>query len=65
MLEGLIQEKDFFCPCCGENISMLLELGHGGQHYVEDCEICCSPIDISYQIDDNGLADFCARPAQA
>lgn len=43
---------------------MLLELGHGGQRYIEDCEICCNPITISYQVDDIGLADFLAKPAQ-
>lgn len=64
MIEILIEEKDFMCPCCGTIISMLFELGHGGQRYIEDCEICCNPITISYQVDDIGLADFDARPAQ-
>jgi len=43
---------------------MLLELGHGEQQYVEDCEICCNPVNISYRVDDLGLADFEASPAQ-
>ncbi len=65
MTEVLIKEKDFMCPCCGSIISMLLELGHGAQHYVEDCEVCCNPINISYQVDDLALADFYACPAQS
>ncbi len=52
------------CPCCGSTISMLLELGHGSQRYVEDCEVCCSPISVSYQVDETGIADFDARPAE-
>lgn len=65
MVEVLIEEKDFMCPCCGTIISMLLELGHGGQRYIEDCEICCSPITISYQVDDIGLSDFLVKPAHS
>lgn len=65
MPDVLIEEKQFLCPCCGSVISMLLELGHGGQRYVEDCEVCCNPVTISYQVDENGLADFDASPAQS
>ena len=35
---------------------MLLEELYGAQVYVEDCEVCCNPIQISYQInEDEGI----------
>ena len=46
-------EQFFTCPYCGQTISMLLEELYGAQIYVEDCEVCCNPIQISYEINDD------------
>lgn len=44
---------------------MLLDLSAGGQNYVEDCEVCCNPINIAYEADDDGaLIGFSAAPLQ-
>lgn len=51
-------EHYFICPNCWEKISMVLDLSEGAQSYVEDCEVCCRPIEISYTADKNGLIDF-------
>ena len=40
-------EHFFQCPYCWENISMLFDPSIGKQTYIEDCEICCNPIEIS------------------
>lgn len=45
------REVFFRCPYCFEQISMLFELYHGDQQYIEDCEVCCAPILIKYHID--------------
>jgi hypothetical protein len=31
------------------------------QTYVEDCEVCCKPIEISYSVQDDALAGFNAK----
>lgn len=44
---------------------MLLELSGGNQNYVEDCEVCCNPITISYEVDEDGaLSSFDASPQE-
>jgi hypothetical protein len=48
-------ENFFYCPYCGEKISMILESLYGGQSYIEDCEVCCRPIEISYKVEDNQI----------
>ena len=53
----------FACPHCGERISMLLDLSAGGQDYVEDCEVCCRPIEIGFRTEDGRVVSFTARPA--
>ncbi len=54
-------EHAFYCPYCGEEISMVLDLSVRRQTYVEDCEVCCRPIEISYCIEDDALVRFAAN----
>lgn len=61
--EGGTTRKQFTCPHCGERVSMLLDLSAGSQSYIEDCEVCCNPIEISYQVEDGRAVSFEARVA--
>ena len=54
-------EHFFQCPYCWEEISMLLDASITNQTYIEDCEVCCNPIEISPQFNDNELIAFEAR----
>jgi transcription elongation factor Elf1 len=54
-------EHTFMCPYCGEEISMVLDLSVPRQVYIEDCEVCCSPIEISYSAEDDELTSFIAK----
>lgn len=40
---------------------MVLDLSVNRQTYVEDCEVCCHPIEISYTVEKEELATFAAR----
>jgi hypothetical protein len=51
-------EHGFQCPWCGQSITMLLDLSAAEQTYVEDCEVCCRPIEIHYQTDEGELRAF-------
>ena len=42
-----MEEHFFQCPYCWEEISMLLDPSIQRQTYVEDCEVCCNPIEIT------------------
>jgi len=54
-------EHFFQCPYCWEEISMLLDSSISNQTYVEDCEVCCNPIEITSQFAENQLEGFAAR----
>lgn len=54
-------EHFFQCPYCWEEISMLLDASVNSQTYVEDCEVCCNPIEVAPQFQDNELVGFEAR----
>jgi len=40
---------------------MVLDLSVRSQTYVEDCEVCCCPIEITYRGKDAALASFSAK----
>lgn len=54
-------EHSFTCPFCGADISMVLDLSVHRDTYVEDCEVCCNPLEIRYTVEDEALVDFEAR----
>jgi hypothetical protein len=56
-----MEEHPFICPYCGQCISMMLDLGVRAQSYIEDCEVCCRPIEISYQVAANRVIQFNAQ----
>ena len=51
-------EKFFNCPHCGTIISVLLDLSIPNQEYTEDCEVCCRPIEIRYEVGVDGEIDY-------
>ncbi|MEN8788164.1 MAG: CPXCG motif-containing cysteine-rich protein [Flavobacteriaceae bacterium] len=51
-------EHFFQCPYCWEEISMLLDPSLAKQSYVEDCEVCCNPIEIRVHFTDSELTAF-------
>lgn len=42
------------CPYCGEPIELLLDGSAGDQSYVEDCPVCCRPINVRVDVDGEG-----------
>ena len=52
------QEHFFQCPYCWEEISMLLDSSLGQTEYIEDCEVCCNPIEVHPTFEDDMLISF-------
>ena len=48
-------EHFFQCPYCWEEISMLLDSSVSKQTYIEDCEVCCNPIELTPEFFDNEM----------
>ena len=40
---------------------MVLDMSVTTQTYVEDCEVCCNPIEVRYVAEDGAIVDFRAR----
>ena len=51
-------EHFFQCPYCWEEISFLLDSSISSNEYIEDCEICCNPIETSVKFQNEVLTSF-------
>ena len=52
--DGVEPIVDLMCPYCGEALNIQLDLSAGSQSYVEDCQVCCQPIQIAVQVNEEG-----------
>lgn len=50
----LLDMQDVECPYCGEVISLTLDASAGSQRYIEDCHVCCRPINVKLDVDSDG-----------
>jgi hypothetical protein len=50
-------EVEVSCPSCGEPVTLWVD-GDGGsrQTYVEDCVVCCRPMQVRVLVDEDGDA---------
>ena len=42
------------CPYCGEAFDTTVDLSAGSFNYIEDCQVCCQPIELAGEVDDAG-----------
>ena len=57
-------EQSFTCPYCWQTISILLDLSVESQNFIQDCEVCCHPIQFNYSAENGTLIEFSAVKAQ-
>ena len=44
-----MEEHFYQCPYCWEQVSLLVDVSQSSQTYIEDCEVCCNPIQFHIQ----------------
>ena len=42
----MLESQDIQCPYCGEFIEVLIDCSVEDQAYIEDCQVCCCPINF-------------------
>jgi len=43
----------YHCPYCGEAIETLIDTSQGNQQTIEDCSVCCRPIELLIDLDED------------
>lgn len=52
----MLPSVEIQCPYCGERFEILVDDSAGAQQYIEDCQVCCSPMNIAVGFDEDGEA---------
>lgn len=53
-------EYPYNCPYCNASVTALLDPSVLSQEYIEDCEVCCQPIQIKYTLEAGEISFFTA-----
>ncbi len=54
-MTSLLPERRVYCPFCGEPITIVVDPSAGSQSYVEDCQVCCQPMQVRVEAADGEL----------
>ncbi len=46
-MKAAVVESRVNCPYCGESITLVVDCSIEEQDYIEDCFVCCRPINIT------------------
>ncbi len=58
---SLLETVQIECPYCGERIDLVIDRSVGSQEYIEDCQVCCKPINLSIAVGEDGEPIISAR----
>jgi hypothetical protein len=50
----MIHEVLVECPYCGESFETTVDASAGDAEYIEDCQICCRPIEFRIEVGPDG-----------
>lgn len=54
-------QHDYMCPYCFETIETTIDPSVADQSYIEDCQVCCNPIEFTARISNAELVEFRAE----
>ncbi|SEA50864.1 MAG: CPXCG motif-containing cysteine-rich protein [Candidatus Thiothrix putei] len=53
-MSQVLTHTDITCPYCHSASPIEIDIIAGSQDYIEDCQVCCNPIQLSIEIDADG-----------
>jgi hypothetical protein len=58
---NVVISQDFSCPWCGEMIETRVDTSQGDHTTVEDCTVCCRPIQLSIECEPGEVINVVAE----
>lgn len=49
------------CPSCGESLELTVDWSAGRQEYIEDCQVCCKPMQVRIRVSSDGTSSVEVR----
>jgi phage terminase large subunit GpA-like protein len=58
----LLIEAEVACPHCGETFPLQIDTSQREQSFIEDCTVCCRPIQLSVRSTPGEIIDLSVSP---
>lgn len=58
---NLLSNVSIQCPYCGDAVDVTVDCSVDFQEYIEDCFVCCRPMQLSVSVDENDNPRVSAR----
>ncbi|MFZ9920629.1 MAG: CPXCG motif-containing cysteine-rich protein [Terrimicrobiaceae bacterium] len=58
-----VEDVEIECPYCGEVFGILVDTGFGTLEMIEDCSVCCHPIQLTIRFEGGEMVTLDARAA--
>ena len=59
---NLLVETEVECPHCGEGWTMMVDTSQGDYGTVEDCTVCCRPIQFTFGCEPGDVVEVSTEP---
>jgi hypothetical protein len=57
----MLVEIDLECPACGEVFPITVDTSQGSYQTVEDCSVCCRPMEVTLRCSPGEVRDVSVR----
>jgi hypothetical protein len=57
----LTHTRQIQCPYCGESIEIVIDGSLEQQSYIEDCSVCCRPIELAVTVIEDEISVVAKR----
>jgi len=54
----------FTCPHCWQPNEIVVDVSAGSRTLIQDCEVCCNPLELEVSVDDEGAVEVQAYQSQ-
>jgi len=58
-----VEDVEIECPYCGETFGILVDTNYASLEMIEDCSVCCHPIQLTLRFEGGELISIDARAA--
>jgi hypothetical protein len=63
-MSDALMEHAVVCPSCWQSTTILIDASAGDQVLVEDCGVCCNPMQLTVAVDGGEIVGVDVEPAQ-
>ena len=57
----MLEFVEITCPYCGESFETGVDASAGSSRYIEDCQVCCRPMEIEVRVSGEDAFTVSAR----